>query len=166
MIKSTRYLFPPMRLIIIAIFLNILTGTANAAELNSEVAKLLDNRSNSSQEQMMMAINKLDTLERTYVLQQGVLLFASNQEEFQQSWLLAWVFAMCACSEEEILKATKPFVDSPDERLMNYINKLRTKEELKDIMIESTQIQKEFGARIMKSDLASKFSGRLTRCAN
>ena len=155
-----------MRLIIIAIFLNLLTGTVNASEINPEVAKLLDNRSDRTEEQMMMALNELDTLERTYVLQQGVLLFASNQEEFQRSWLLAWVFAMYACSVEEILKVTKPLVDSTDERLRSYINKLRKKEELEDIMIESTQIQKEFGARIMKSDLTSKFSGRLTRCAN
>jgi len=157
---------PPIHLILITIFRIVFASAANALELNPDVAKLLDNRGKRTEEQIMNAINKLDSMERTYVLQQGVLLFASNQKDFQRNWLLIGVFGLYACSEKEILEATNPFVDSTDVRLRKYINNLRTKEELEDVMTESKKVQKEFEARIVKSDLADKFQGRLIRCDN
>ncbi len=159
-------LFLSKQLFIICIFLLFLNNLLSAHEkvLDKKIASLLDNRVTRTEKQMLDILEQLDVLDRSYLLEQAIILFASNQEEYQKSWLLSWVFGMYACSEKDILLATKPFVNSSDIRLRDFIRDIRSEEQLKDIMDASRKMQKQFVIKLKKSRLEKTFHGRLVRC--
>lgn len=151
-------------IVVITVLLLPFSSHANEIVLDKRIANLLDNREFRSEIQMVEVLNQLDSFDRNYLLDQAMILFASNQEEYQNSWLLSWVFGMYACSKEDILDATKPYVHSVDEELRKFVKMLRTEEQLEEIMEESRKIQKEFETQIKVSISSKKFQGRLIRC--
>ncbi|HFB67111.1 MAG TPA: hypothetical protein ENJ60_16370 [Aeromonadales bacterium] len=159
-------LFLSKQLFIICIFLLFLNNLLSAHEkvLDKKIASLLDNRVTRTEKQMLDILEQLDVLDRSYLLEQTIILFASNQEEYQKSWLLSWVFGMYACSEKDILQSTKSYVNASDVRIRQFIRSIRSEDQLKDIMDESRKMQKHFAIQLKKSGLKKSFHGRLVRC--